>query len=191
MSVKSIAVHFQSKNSIEYMNITRDPKSFFKITFHMFQWIDFAIFCSFPRKIRELDIFSVQMHNQAFYLGVLPRFFWVPCVFSRDENSCRQKSWKYRLAMFLKPFYKVLWTTGLEIHDSIKGICCGAHLKGICHGAHLNCLSVSLCSKANLPSVFSIKKCPICIFHKKCPFWANISVPFDPEIQALTIHKHI
>jgi hypothetical protein len=33
---------------------------------------------------------------------VLPRFFWVPGVFSRDENSRRQKSWKYCLSMFLK-----------------------------------------------------------------------------------------
>jgi hypothetical protein len=32
-----------------------------------------------------------------------PGFFWVPDVFSRDENS-RQKSWKYHLAMFLKAF---------------------------------------------------------------------------------------
>jgi hypothetical protein len=36
------------------------------------------------------------------YYRVLPRFFWVPGVFSRDENSHWQKSWKYRLAMFLK-----------------------------------------------------------------------------------------
>jgi hypothetical protein len=36
----------------------------------------------------------------------------------------------------------------------------------------------SLCSKANLPSVFSIlNKCPFCILLKKCPFWAKIAVP--------------
>jgi hypothetical protein len=29
-----------------------------------------------------------------------------------------------------------------------------------------------LCSKANLPSVFSIKKCPFCIFLKRCPFFS-------------------
>jgi hypothetical protein len=34
----------------------------------------------------------------------LTEFFWVPGVFSRDENSLRQKSWKYHLAMFLKAY---------------------------------------------------------------------------------------
>jgi hypothetical protein len=34
----------------------------------------------------------------------LPRFFWVPGVFSRDENIHRQKSWKYHLAMLFKAF---------------------------------------------------------------------------------------
>jgi hypothetical protein len=45
-----------------------------------------------------------------------------------------------------------------------------------CCSAHLNCaLSVSFCSKANLPSVFSIKKCPFCIFLQK----------IDAEVRAL------
>jgi hypothetical protein len=45
---------------------------------------------------------------------ILPRFFWVPGVFSRDENSHRQKCWKYRLARFLKAFWQGFWTIYLR-----------------------------------------------------------------------------
>jgi hypothetical protein len=71
--------HFEQHNSS--MSALGTPKIvfFFKITFH---WIDFAIFCIIPRKIRELDI-SVQ-----------------PCILSPSSAQvflsadCFQQGWK-------------------------------------------------------------------------------------------------
>jgi hypothetical protein len=64
---------------------------------------------------------------------------------------------------------------GLEIHHSIQGICCGAPTTVI-----LNCLGalhVSLCCKANFPSVIPIKNVPFLHFCQKVPFLAKIAVP--------------
>jgi hypothetical protein len=61
----------------------------------------------------------------------------------------------------------LIMDTGLEIHDSNQGICCVAHLNYRqlpCIGA----LPVSLCSKANLPTVFSIKNALFAFFCKNC-----------------------
>jgi hypothetical protein len=44
------------------------------------------------------------MHNHAFYLRVLDRFFRVPGVFSRDEKSWIKFLKTPFLAMFLKAF---------------------------------------------------------------------------------------
>jgi hypothetical protein len=52
---------------------------------------------------------------------VLPRFFWVPSVFSRDENSHRQKSWIEENTIwqcFWRLFNKVLWTIYICILES-------------------------------------------------------------------------